>query len=86
MYGSIPTTNKVLKGYIGITLSVHISCKCNSSQIDEPILMKVYTVVLYGLRMYMKEDNPGPNNIKGDNYCHDGGYPLWFNSQFYFIK
>ena len=46
--------------YIGITLSVlsvivHISCR-----------LKLYTVVVYNLRMCMKEDNPGPNNIKGD--------------------
>ena len=33
---------------------------------DEPILMKLYTVVVYNLRMYMKEDNTSPKNIKGE--------------------
>jgi len=28
--------------------------------------MKLYTVVLYNLRMYMKEDNPGSDYFKGD--------------------
>jgi len=32
------------------------------------ILIKFYTVVVYDLRMCMKEDNPGlKKNIKGDN-------------------
>ena len=32
------------------------------------ILIKIYTVVVYDLRMCMKEDNPGlKKNIKGDN-------------------
>jgi len=30
---------------------------------DEPMLMKLYTVVVYDLRMCMKK------NIKGDNFC-----------------
>ena len=30
-------------------------------------------VVVYGLRMCMKEDNPGLKNIKGDNYL----YGIW---------
>jgi len=34
---------------------------------DEPVLMKLYTCVVYGLRMCMKEDNPSPNCFKGDN-------------------
>jgi len=29
--------------------------------------MKLYTVVEYDLSMCMKEDYPGPKNIKGDN-------------------
>jgi len=29
--------------------------------------MKLYKVAVYNLKMYMKEDNPGPNNFKGDN-------------------
>ena len=38
--------------------SVHISRKSNS-QTDEPILMRLYTVVVYNLRMWMKDYNPG---------------------------
>jgi len=29
--------------------------------------MKLYTAVTYNLKMCMKEDNPDPKNIKGDN-------------------
>jgi len=29
--------------------------------------MKLYTVVVYDLRMYMKKDNPNANCFKGDN-------------------
>ena len=31
------------------------------------VLMKVYTIVVYNLRMCMKKDNPGPKYFKGDN-------------------
>ena len=34
---------------------------------NEPILMKLYSVVVFDLRMCMKGDNPGPKSIKGDN-------------------
>ena len=40
---------------LSVCLSVHISQKRNSSWTDEPILMKLYTVVVYSLRMCMKE-------------------------------
>ena len=57
-------------GYKGIILSVcpsvHMSCKRNSLT-DKPILMKLYTDVVYDTRMCMKEDNHGPKPIKGDN-------------------
>ena len=43
-------------------------CKSNSPIPDELILIKLYTVALYGLGICMKEDNPGLKNIKGDNY------------------
>ena len=33
----------------------------------EQILMKLYAIVVYNLEMWMKEDAPGPRNIKGDN-------------------
>ena len=40
---------------------------------DKPILMKLYTVVVYDLMMCMKVNNLGPNNFKGDNYvCGTG--------------
>jgi len=39
----------------------------SASHLDELILMKLHTVVLYGVRLCMKEDNPVPKNIKGDN-------------------
>jgi len=45
-----------------ITRIVHLSemtCKHNFSLTDEPILMKLYTHVVYDLRVYMKEDKPG---------------------------
>jgi len=34
-------------------------CKSNSPIPDELILIKLYTVALYGLGICMKEDNPG---------------------------
>jgi len=49
-------------GYILITRIVHLSkmtCKHNFSLTDEPILMKLYTNVVYDLRVCMKEDKPG---------------------------
>ena len=66
------------KGYIGISLSVclHISRKCNSPIRDCLILMKLYTVVVYDLRMCIEKDSPGLKNIKGDTrgklYVEDG--------------
>jgi len=33
---------------------------------DEPILMKLYTIAVY--HMCMKEDNPGLKHFKGDNF------------------
>ena len=41
--------------------SVWLSCKLNSSLLDELILMKLYIVTVYYLRMCIKEDNPRPN-------------------------
>jgi len=50
----------VLLVYIGITLSdcpsVHMSCNPNSSLMDEPILMKLYTVQSPG-GYYCKRDD-----------------------------
>ena len=50
-----------------ICLTVHISHKRRSFYKNEPILMKLDSVVVYNLRMCMKGDNPGLNNIKEDN-------------------
>ena len=42
-----------------------MSCKRNVSSIDEQILMKLYTVVVYDLRMCMKEYYTGfPNTSR----------------------
>ena len=57
-------------------LSVQMSCKHNSPLRDIQMLMKVYTVAVYDLRMCKKEDNPGPNYFKGDNRQLDSGYPF----------
>ena len=47
-----------------VCLSGIVSCKSYSSWADESILMKLYTVAVYNLRMCMKEDNPGPYYFK----------------------
>ena len=44
-----------------ISLSVQFSRKDNQYLMDERRVMKLYTVALYKLRMYMKEDNPNLN-------------------------
>jgi len=44
-----------------VFLSVHISCKHNSFLTDEPILMKLDTIVVNNQRRCMKEDNHCPN-------------------------
>ena len=35
---------------------------------DEPIVVKFYTVVIYDLTKCMKEDNSGTNFFKGENF------------------
>jgi len=40
---------------------------CHTSPTDGPILIKLYTVVVYDLRMCMKEGNLSLKYIKGDN-------------------
>jgi len=55
------------RGYIGITLSVHLPIYLVSSSLtEESILMKLYTVAVYNL-MCMKNNNLEPNDFKGDN-------------------
>jgi len=36
---------------------------------DNPILIKLYTVTVYDLRMCMKEDNTGPKKLWEINIC-----------------
>mgnify|MGYP000026507104 FL=1 len=47
---------------------------CNSSLTDEPKLMKLYIVVVYDLRMCIKEGNPSPNYFKADSIR----YGMWY--------
>jgi len=57
---------------VSVCPSVQISCKHNSSLMDKPILIKLYTVVVYDLRMCMKEDYPDPKweiIIRDVEYC-----------------
>jgi len=85
--------------YIGITLTVCLSIplsvclfaqmlrKCNSLS-NELIRIKRYTVVVYDLRICMKEDNHCQKSFKGVNSreisCNARwGYPLCCKSQFY---
>ena len=76
----VETIINVLRGFIGITLSVCPSvrlsicpsvnlylCKCSFFLMDKQILMKLYTVAVYDLRMCMKERNHGQNYFKGDS-------------------
>jgi len=53
-----------------------MSGKCNSSRTDEPILMKLYTVVVYNLKMGMKGDNPDPTYLMGNVNSAGQGYPV----------
>ena len=58
-----------------VCISDCISSKQNSSKTVEYILcilIKLYTVVVYLLRM-CKENNPGLKNMKGDNFCLGSG-------------
>ena len=57
--------------------SVHMYCKLNFSLMNEPILMKLYTVVVYHLRMCIKEDKSGLNNVKGDNKEFRDPFVIW---------
>ena len=58
------------RGCIGITLPICPSiCPCfvSATPPSKPILMKLYTVAVYDLKVCMKEDNHDPNYFKGDN-------------------
>jgi len=41
---------------------------------DEPIMMKLYTVVVYNLRMCMKEDHPGLNKAREIIICFKANF------------
>ena len=58
-------TQSCREGYRGIALSLNISCMLINRQTNTQ--MELCTVVVYDLRMCMKEDNPSQINIKGDN-------------------
>ena len=49
-----------------VRISVQISCKPNSSWLHELILMALYTVAVYNVRMCMKENSSGLKYLKGD--------------------
>ena len=57
-------------GYIEFSLSVplstHMPCKRNYSLTEELILLKLYTLAEYDLRMCMEEEDPGPKYFKED--------------------
>ena len=68
----IPAQTKLLEGG-GVSRnhpvhpSVLMSCKSNFSLMNEPVLMKFYTVAVNNLRKCIKEDIPGQTYFKGDN-------------------
>jgi len=52
-------------------------CKHDSSSTDEPMLMNLLKVVVYYLRMCIKEDNPHLKYFQGDiKKCGTGGILL----------
>ena len=53
-----------LRGDVEISLSICISCKRNSSLMDEVKLMKLYTAAIhvYNISIYTKEDIPSRQN------------------------
>ena len=49
-------------------LSIHLSIfRLSATPLTDKVLMKLYTIVVYNLRMCMRKDNPGPKYFKGDN-------------------
>ena len=50
-----------------------MSSKRNFCFMDEPILMKLYTVALYDLRKCMKEEDPGRSYFTGDYKSYKTG-------------
>ena len=55
-------------GDIGTTRpSIYISPRGISTLTEESLLIKLYAVAVYDLRMCIQEDNPSPKHFKGDN-------------------
>jgi len=52
---------------LSLRLSVHMSCKHNSSHTDEPLLMTLDTVEVYDQTMCMKKEKTCPDYFQGDN-------------------
>jgi len=68
LYAHITRFHKVLGVYRNHPVRfAQMSHKPNSSLIVEPLLMKLYWVAVYDLRMYTKEDNLDQKGIKRDN-------------------
>jgi len=60
-----------------VLLSFLMFCKHDSSSTDEPMLMNLLKVVVYYLRMCIKEDNPHLKYFQGDiKKCGTGGILL----------
>jgi len=59
-----------------IGLSIFLVCTTPPIKTDELILIKLYTVAVYNLRMFITENNPGLKYFKGDNYVSRMECPL----------
>jgi len=46
---------------------------------DEPILIKLYTVAVYDLRMCLKEDNCSLKYVKGDHFKNINSCAGWYH-------
>jgi len=68
MYFYTPRIQCFGGGIIGINLTVRLSISLISTT-DESILINLYTVAIYNLKICMKDDNPCLNYFKGDNYA-----------------
>ena len=67
-YLIVPMPNKYTNHPVcpSICLTIFL-VSSTSPELIKLILMTLYTVEVYNLKMYMKKDNPGLKNIKGDN-------------------
>ena len=60
---------------------MHISCKHNFLT-DQPLLMKLYTVVVYNLSMYVKEDKTDNSSARLGNMAHSSSLGKLYNGAF----